>query len=102
MLRLLWWPKYSLFRAFMRIPVTLASRSWLCLRRSYPGSGQARGLRLQLAVDDAMSGAQGAVVVLDVATGRLLAKDRLDLASRRVVRPGSTVKPFSLLAMIDS
>ncbi len=57
---------------------------------------------LARAVDQAMSGRQGCAVVLDVESGRLLAQHRLDLAARRLVPPGSTLKPFTLLALLDS
>ncbi|MGH9661925.1 MAG: penicillin-binding transpeptidase domain-containing protein [Bryobacteraceae bacterium] len=59
-------------------------------------------LALQPVVDRAMHGRTGAVVVLDVASGRVLAVHRPDLASRRLAAPGSTIKPFTLLALLQS
>jgi cell division protein FtsI/penicillin-binding protein 2 len=44
----------------------------------------------------------GAVAVADVASGRLLTVHNLPLASRRLVRPGSIVKPFTLIALLES
>src|SRR6266700_3172091 len=52
---------------------------------------------LQRAVDRALDGHQGCAVVLDVESDRLLARYDLDLAARRLVAPGSTLKPFTLL-----
>jgi penicillin-binding protein 2 len=39
---------------------------------------------------------------MDVDAGRILASYRMDVAARRVVPPGSTVKPLSLLALLDA
>jgi len=44
----------------------------------------------------------GATVVADVATGQILAAAALDLAAHRLARPGSTVKPFVLMALLES
>jgi cell division protein FtsI/penicillin-binding protein 2 len=57
---------------------------------------------LQSAVSRAMAGRSGAAVVLDVHTGRILASYRLDVAGRRVVHPGSSIKPFTLMALLES
>ena len=43
-----------------------------------------------------MAGRHGAAVVLDVHTGRVLAAYHPDVAARRVVHPGSSIKPFTL------
>ena len=48
-----------------------------------------------------MAGKRGTAVLLDVATGRVLAAYRLDVAARRVVYPGSSIKPFTLVALLD-
>lgn len=57
---------------------------------------------LQRNADRAMDGRVGAIVVADVATGQLLAATALDLAAHRLARPGSTVKPFVLMALLES
>lgn len=57
---------------------------------------------VQDAVDRAMAGRQGAVVVLDVSSGRVLAAHRLDVAARRLAAPGSAIKPFTLAALLAS
>jgi cell division protein FtsI/penicillin-binding protein 2 len=53
---------------------------------------------LQRTAESAMAGRAGAAVVLDVHSGRILASYHLDVAGRRLTRPGSVVKPFTLLA----
>lgn len=57
---------------------------------------------LQREVDRAMEGRSGAVVVVDVVSQTILAVHRMDLAARRLERPGSTLKPFVLMALLDS
>ncbi|MGA3209710.1 MAG: penicillin-binding transpeptidase domain-containing protein [Terriglobales bacterium] len=44
----------------------------------------------------------GTLVVVDVRSGRLLAVRNLDVAARRLALPGSAVKPFVLLAALQS
>jgi stage II sporulation protein D len=53
------------------------------------------------AVARVMAGRQGTAVVMDVATGRVLAAYRLEVAERTLARPGSTVKPFVLAALVE-
>lgn len=57
---------------------------------------------LDAAIREAMVGRQGTVVVLDVASDKLLAAYRPALAARRRAAPGSVVKPFTLLTLIDN
>ena len=47
-----------------------------------------------------MAGRQGTAVVLDAHSGRVLAAYHLDVAARRVVHPGSSIKPFTLMALL--
>jgi len=49
-----------------------------------------------------MKGNRGAVVVLDVMSGKILAQWNLQFAARRMTAPGSTVKPFVLLELLQS
>ncbi|PYT13909.1 MAG: hypothetical protein DMF51_09690 [Acidobacteria bacterium] len=67
-------------------------------------SGAAAGVieELQRAIAGALKGHQGCAVVLDVESDRLLAWSDLDLAARRLVPPGSTLKPFTLLALLEA
>ena len=57
---------------------------------------------LLLAIEREMAGRHGAVVVLDVRTGRLVACPDRERAALRHARPGSSVKPFTLLALLES
>lgn len=57
---------------------------------------------LQDAADRAMSGRHGTAVILDVYSGRVLAAYRLEVAARRVAHPGSAIKPFTLMALLES
>jgi cell division protein FtsI/penicillin-binding protein 2 len=57
---------------------------------------------LQSGVTAAMAGHQGTAVVLDVASGQILARTRLDIAARRLASPGSAIKPFTLEALLRS
>ena len=61
-----------------------------------------RASDLQQTMDRLMANEAGAAVVLDVGSGRVLARYHLQVAAQRLVRPGSTVKPFTLLALIRS
>lgn len=47
-----------------------------------------------------MAGRSGSAVVVDVASGNLLAIYRAEVAARRLARPGSAFKPFTLLALL--
>jgi len=62
--------------------------------------GQAQA-GLEKAVSRVMHGRQGAAVVLDVHSGKLLATYGLARAGQRLVRPGSAIKPFVLATLAD-
>ena len=49
-----------------------------------------------------MGGRSGAAVVVGVASGQVLALYNPDVAARRLARPGSAFKPFTLLALLQS
>ena len=57
---------------------------------------------LQQAVVRAMAGRNGAAVVLDVASGKVLTAYHPQTAARRLALPGSSIKPFTLLALLES
>ncbi len=57
---------------------------------------------LQNATARAMAGRRGTAVVLDVRSGRVLAAHHLNVAARRLAPPGSSIKPFTLLALLES
>src|SRR5258708_32966975 len=49
-------------------------------------------------MDAVMAGRAGTAVILSVASGHIPASYHLEVAARRLTRPGSVVKPFTLLA----
>jgi cell division protein FtsI/penicillin-binding protein 2 len=49
-----------------------------------------------------MHGRSGTAVVVDVSSGHVLAAYHLEVAARRLARPGSAFKPFTLLALLQS
>lgn len=57
---------------------------------------------LQDAAHRAMARQRGTIVVLDVQSGRVLASSHLEVAARRVAAPGSSIKPFTLMALLES
>lgn len=57
---------------------------------------------LQRAVASAMRGQSGSLIVLDVRSHSVIAAHRLQSAARRVAAPGSTVKTFVLLKLLDT
>jgi penicillin-binding protein 2 len=59
-------------------------------------------MRLQRAVDEAMKGHAGAIVVVDVASEKILAAKNLEVAGRELVRPGSALKPFVLMELLET
>jgi len=58
--------------------------------------------KLQREVDRAMGKLPGAFVVVDVTTRTVLAAHGMDLASLRLEAPGSTLKPFLLMALLET
>ncbi|HXY23622.1 MAG TPA: penicillin-binding transpeptidase domain-containing protein [Candidatus Acidoferrum sp.] len=57
---------------------------------------------LQLQVNRAMEKVPGAFVVVEIDSRSVLAAHRMDLASRQMKAPGSTLKPFLLMALLES
>ena len=81
--------------------------SAICLTMSYSSSAQSGAERhgnaaLQQAVDQAMAGRSGAAVIIDVATGKIRAAYHLDVAEQRVALPGSSIKTFTLMALLEA
>jgi cell division protein FtsI/penicillin-binding protein 2 len=66
------------------------------------GTAQARdaSARLDRLIAQHMAGKSGAVVVMEVASGRIVAQWNPRVAALRVRAPGSTVKPFVLLELL--
>ncbi len=94
----------SLKRAFLAavasLPLALFLLSWLLLPS--PCLSKTQDLRLQGAVERVLDGHAGTVVVIDVESGEILAAKNLELAGRQLIRPGSTLKPFVLMELLDS
>jgi penicillin-binding protein 2 len=57
---------------------------------------------LQRIIDESMVRREGTAVALDVETGQVLASYRMDVAARRLAAPGSAIKPFTLMALLDA
>jgi len=57
---------------------------------------------LATATSAAMASTAAAFVLVDVASGRMLRSQRLEVAERRFARPGSILKPFVLLSLLES
>ncbi len=74
----------------------------LCFAALPPAAEESGILALQSAVVRTMAGRRGTAVVVDVQSGRVLAAYHLDVAARRVVHPGSSIKPFTLLALLQA
>ncbi len=73
-----------------------------CLAATISATAQPANSTLQNAVTRAMAGRRGAAVVLDLGSGRVMAAYHLDVAARRVAHPGSSIKPFTLMALLES
>jgi cell division protein FtsI/penicillin-binding protein 2 len=58
--------------------------------------------KLQREVDRAMGKLPGAFVVVDVTSRTIMAAHRMDLASLRLEAPGSTLKPFVLMTLLET
>jgi penicillin-binding protein 2 len=72
----------------------------LALRSAPPES--AVDPTLQQVAERTMSGHPGALVVEDVNSGTILASVDLQLAAHGLERPGSTLKPFVLMALLEA
>lgn len=75
---------------------------FVCLAFTQVQAAPASSSALQTAVAHAMAGQRGAAVVLDVRSSRILASYHLDVAARRLAFPGSSIKPFTLMALLES
>ncbi|HWR14264.1 MAG TPA: penicillin-binding transpeptidase domain-containing protein [Terriglobales bacterium] len=60
------------------------------------------GADLEAALARLMRGRSGTAVVMNVASGKILASYHPEVAARRLARPGSTFKVFTLLSLIES
>lgn len=74
----------------------------LALLAVKPGATRSPAESLQDAVSRIMAGQEGTAVVIDVDSKEMLAQYGLDVAARTVASPGSTVKPFTLAALLEA
>jgi membrane carboxypeptidase/penicillin-binding protein len=74
----------------------------LLLRVACPGEQTQASAALEPVIAKLMAGKPGAVVVLDVSSGKIVAQSNLRLAAQRVTTPGSVVKPFVLMELLQS
>ena len=70
--------------------------------RAQSTSKNTAGAAMQRAVDHAMAGRSGALVVIDVATSKVLAAYHLGVAAQRAALPGSSIKTFTLMALLQA
>jgi penicillin-binding protein 2 len=56
---------------------------------------------LDSVIAEQLAGMSGAVVVLDVSSGKVVAQSNLKVAAQRVTSPGSVVKPFVLMELLQ-
>jgi penicillin-binding protein 2 len=82
--------------AFLATCLTLSDRAWT------QTISKAGLTALQTAIDNAMATKRGTAVVIDVVTGKILAAHRLDVAAQRIALPGSSIKTFTLMALLDA
>lgn len=74
----------------------------VCLGASRVVVAQQTNPALQSAVTRAMAGNRGTAVVLAVDSGQILAAYHLKVAAQRLAAPGSSLKPFTLKALLDA
>jgi hypothetical protein len=84
-----------------RLSLVLVLSTTLGLANS-PRQLKSPSRELQGAIDEAIAGQPGTIVVVSVTSQQVLASHNLELASAQLIRPGSTLKPFVVLALLDS
>ncbi len=80
----------------------LAAAISVCLVATAVAGQRTGDSAIQRAVDQATVGRTGTAVVLDVASGAVIGAYHLDIAARRAAYPGSSIKPFTLTALLES
>jgi cell division protein FtsI/penicillin-binding protein 2 len=85
-------------RSCLLVAILLAS--WLpIVSEALPAANPTIGEELQRAADRA---GDAAVVVADLSSAKVLAARNMEVAAGKLVRPGSTLKPFILLELLDT
>jgi cell division protein FtsI/penicillin-binding protein 2 len=86
-------------RAYWLIAILLASCLPMRVSEALPPANPTLGEELQRAADRA---GDAAVVVVDLSSAKVLAARNMKVAAGKLVRPGSTLKPFVLLELLDT
>lgn len=86
----------------MRVRIFIVALELVFLAGLFCASEAENKSAIQAAVNRAIEGQAGAIVVADVESGEIVASHGLELAAGRLARPGSTLKPFVLLALLES
>jgi cell division protein FtsI/penicillin-binding protein 2 len=84
------------------IPNALVLCSLLLWNVPYPAQQGNSGASLESVITKLMVGKPGTAVILDVQSGKILAQSNLKVAAQRVTTPGSVVKPFALMRLLES
>src|SRR5438445_12279140 len=85
-------------RSCLLVAILLAS--WLpIVSEALPAANPTIGEELQRAADQA---GDAAVVVADLSSAKVLAARNMEVAAGKLVRPGSTLKPFILLERLET
>jgi cell division protein FtsI/penicillin-binding protein 2 len=66
------------------------------------GAAQQPAVSLDSVIASLMADKPGAAVVIDVTSGKILAEHNLKVGAQRVTAPGSVVKPFVLMELLQS
>src|ERR1035438_2403472 len=83
--------------ACLAVCLTLWDTAWAQSSAKAAGSSA-----LQQAVTHAMAGRRGTAVVIEATTGKVLAAYHLEVAARREALPGSSIKTFTLLTLLEA
>jgi cell division protein FtsI/penicillin-binding protein 2 len=85
-------------------PPLIAMAFFLAMLQVFPlhSDDSAAPSKLQREVDNAMGKLSGAFVVVDVTSRTMLAARGMDMASLRLEAPGSTLKPFLMMALLET
>lgn len=85
----------------LQLPRRTIAISLLCVCALTLAGAQQTKPDLQSTVTHAMAGSRGTAVVLAVDSGQILAAYRLKIAAQRLASPGSSIKPFTLKALLN-
>ena len=95
------WAQFQAWPASAVLCLTACLTLWGAAQ-AHDHANAANAADLQQAIARAMNGKAGTAVVLDVASSKVIAAYHPEAAARRVALPGSAIKPFTLLALLES